>query len=243
MRFSYFLLISLLAVCSSGSKMHSPKKLLTKHPANAKTALLKYTGSIKGSFAGDDVTYQDYNVNLDIGIELIFDSSIGLRGDFTFVTSINGKNVMTHNALFYKFSKPYQTIFYSYNNRTTEVTQQAGVDPNPGNDENLKWVGTANIDSFSCIILNHKTGKTGEENYWMSTSVPGFKQLCQILKSIDPSLMSPITGTVFNYGGLVRMTMNETTQNGQATAVLNLTEAQTDLKFRLRPSDFEVPTK
>ena len=222
MRFNYFLLISMLALCSAGSKMHSTKNFLAKHKTNAKTVLLEYTGSLTGSLA-----------NFAIGAQISMDTTIGLRYDVTFQ---NGNSVLSHVAFFYKFSSPYQLIYYNYLNHKTEVIKQTANDP--GND--IDVVGTDQIDSFSCTHLNH-TQDHGSEDYWMSTSVPGFSQLCQILKYLDPSLMSSITETIFNWGGLVRLRMVSTDPKAQTTMVLNLIEAQTGVRFSTK--EFNVPSK
>lgn len=220
MQLKNFLLISLLAFCSAGSKTHLPKKILPPHTTNAKTVLLEYTGNLTSPVA-----------NITIGAQLSIDTSIGFRYDVTFQ---NGNRVMSHVALFYKFSNPYQTIFYNYLNHKTDVIKQTAEDAG----SNVDVVGTDQIDSFPCTHLNH-TGDHGSEDYWMSKSVPGFSQLCQMLKHIDPSLMSSISETVFNWGGLVRIRMVDTYSNAQTTMVLNLIEAQTGLRFGR--STFEVP--
>jgi hypothetical protein len=218
-RLKSFLLIALMALCSAGSKKH-PLKDLIAHTTNAKTVLLEYTGSVTGSIA-----------NFAIGAQLSMDTSIGFRYDVTFQ---NGNSVLSHVAFFYKFSTPHQTIYYNYLNHKTEIIKQKAGDSN----NNVSVIGTDQIDSFSCTHLNH-TSKHGSEDYWMSTSVPGFQQLCQVLKYIDPNLMSSITETIFKWGGLVRIRMVDTYSNGQTTMVLNLIEAQTDLVFE--PTTFDVP--
>jgi Domain of unknown function (DUF4412) len=222
MRLKYFLSISLLVLCSAGTKPHPIKNLFKKHITSAKTVLLEYTGSLSNPFA-----------NITIGAQLSLDTSIGFRYDITFQ---NGDRVLSHNALFYKFSSPYQTIFYNYLTHKSEVIKQKEADPT----NNVTVIGKEKIDSFSCTHLNH-TGDHKTDDYWMSKSVPGFSQLTQILKHIDPGLMASINETIFNWGGLVRIRMVDTTPNAQTTMALNLIEAQTGLEFK--PSDFEVPKK
>mgnify|MGYP003949092755 CR=1 FL=1 len=217
-----FLLVVLLALCSAGPKIDPGKKITAKPVTSAKTVLLEYTGSLSSSFA-----------KITIGAQLSLDTSIGFRYDVTFE---NGDRILGHTALFYKFSSPDQTIFYNYLNHKTEVIKHKATDP--GN--NVTVVGKEKIDSFSCTHLNHKSGH-GSEDYWMSTSVPGFSQLTQIFKQINPGLIASINETIFNWGGLVRIRMIDTTPNGQTIMNLNLIEAQTGLVFR--PTDFDVPKK
>lgn len=221
MHMKSFLLISLLALSSAKSKMHPTKNLLVTQVINEKTVLLEYVGTLTGSFA-----------NYNIGVQLILDTSIGFRYD---VTIQNGNAVLSHAAIFYKFSNPYQSIHYNYLNRRKEIIKQTSGKPN----NNVNVVGKETIDSFACTHLNH-TGDYGSEDYWMSTSVPGFQQLIQILKFINPAFMSYMNETIFKWGGLVRIRMVANYPQAQTTMVLKLIEAQTGLVFQ--PSEFEVPS-
>lgn len=221
MHMKSFLLISLLALSSAKSKIHPTKKFLSSHITNAKTVLLEYIGTLTGSFA-----------NYTIGVQLTIDTSIGFHYD---VNIQKGNAVLSHAALFYKFSNPYQSIHYNYLNRKKEIIKQTSGKPN----NNVNVVGKETIDSFACTHLNH-TGDYGSEDYWMSTSVPGFQQLFQIFKYINPALMSSMNETIFKWGGLVRIRMVANYPQAQTTMVLKLVEAQTGLVFQ--PSEFEVPS-
>ena len=202
-------------------KPYDNSALLPKHASFSKTALLAYIGSIKGPTA-----------NFTIGVHVIMDSTIGLRYDIAFEV---GQKVLSHIAFFYKFSNPYQMVYYNYLNHKTEVIKGGGS----GNDPDLVVVGTEKIDSFSCTHL-YVGNKHESHHYWMSTSIPGFCQLANKLYSIDPGLeLMAINQTIFNWGGLVRV-KTSSTDNGQTTTLeLNLAEANTNLVFK--PSEFEVP--
>jgi hypothetical protein len=215
-----FLVIALLALCSAGSKTHLEKRLPANRTANGKTVLLEYTGSLSSIYA-----------NFTIGAQLSLDTSIGFRYDITFQ---KGDKVLSHDAVFYKFSNPHQTIFYNYLNHKKEVNQEKPGDPNT----NVTVVGKETIDSFSCTHLRHHSGQ-GSEDYWMSKSVPGFSQLSQVLNHLDAGLMASLNETIFNWGGLVRIRMVDSAPSSQTTMVLNLIEAETGLEFQ--PSTFEVP--
>jgi hypothetical protein len=217
-----FLLIVVLALCSAGSKTHPGKRLPANHTATGRTVLLEYTGSLSSIYA-----------NFTIGAQLSLDTSIGFRYDITFE---KGDKVLSHDAVFYKFSNPHQTIFYNYLNHKKEVNQEKPGDPN----NNVTVVGKEIIDSFSCTHLQHQSSQ-GSEDYWMSKSVPGFSQLSQVLNHLDAGLMASLNETIFNWGGLVRIRMVDTAPGAQTTMVLNLIEAETDVLFQR--NTFEVPTK
>lgn len=143
---------------------------------------------------------------------------------------------MSHIALFYKFSKPYQSIFYNYLNHNSEVITYKQSE----GSAKVNVVGKEKIDSFPCTHLQH-TNDHGSEDYWMSTSLPGFAQLAKTLNTINPMLMASVDETIFNWGGLVRLQMVSTTKQGTTTMLLNLIEAATGLNFSAK--DFEPPSK
>ena len=202
-------------------KPYNKSELLPKHAPLPKTALLAYIGSIKGPTA-----------NFTIGVHVIMDSTIGLRYDIAFEV---GQKVLSHIAFFYKFSNPYQMVYYNFLNHKTDVIKGGGS----GKDPNLVVVGTEMIDSFSCTHL-YEDKKHESQHYWMSTAVPGFYLMAIKLNNIDPGLeLMAINQTIFNWGGLVRV-KTTSIDNGQTTTLeLNLAEANTHLVFQ--PSDFEVP--
>jgi hypothetical protein len=213
-----FLIAALFFLSSAGTR-----HLTMKHATDENTFLLKYIGKMTGPVA-----------NFSIKAQLSMDSSIGFRYDVSFQ---NGTAVLSHIAVFHKFSSPYQTTFYNYLNHKSEV-----IKPTASNaSNNVEMIGKEKIDSFSCTHLRHAADNRSED-YWMSTAVPGFSQLCQILKHIDPSLMSSINETIFNWGGLVKIRMVSSYPNEQSsTFTLNLIEAKAGLVFQ--PTYFDVPGK
>jgi len=76
----------------------------------------------------------------------------------------------------------------------------------------------------------------------MSTSVPGFKQVSNVLNRIDASLkIMVINQSIFNWGGLVKLKMKAVEKGGQSTTfTLNLVSAQAGIPVNL--AEFEVPT-
>jgi hypothetical protein len=224
MRNNCFLFIPFIFLFSmTPGKQISKAELFAKHSLNSKTVLLEYLGSLTGPGA-----------NFKIGAQIQMDSSIGFRYDVTFQT---GTKVLSHIAIFYKFSSPYQTIYYNYLNHKSQVIKGGGS----AKDPDMAVVGIEKIDSFTCTHL-YKGNDNEKQHYWMSTAVPGFFQLVNKMYSIDPGLeLMAINQTIFNWGGLVRLNTTSNT-NGKITSfTLNLVEAQTGLIFP--PSDFNVPTK
>jgi hypothetical protein len=75
----------------------------------------------------------------------------------------------------------------------------------------------------------------------MSQNVPGFSQLTNAVNKISPGLMNmAISGTVFQWGGLVRMVGDYSNSKGSVHLDLNLLEASKNLN--LPASDFDVPS-
>jgi hypothetical protein len=212
-------------MCSAGLIMHPAKNKPLQGPALAgHTALLQYGGALTATGS------------TNIGVQVEMDSAVGIRFDITFEY---GTTVLSHLAFFYKFSNPYQTVNYNYLNHKITIIKNDGSVGGP--DVNV--VGQENIDSFPCTHLEQSNGHETQD-YWMSTSVPGFLQVAKILGSIDPQLViMAINQGIFNWGGLVKLKMRSTDPDtGQTTTLaLTLIEARTGLTF---PStDFDPPSK
>jgi hypothetical protein len=223
MQFKSFLLIPLFGLCTGGLVMHLAKnQAVSERLDDQKTFLLKYTGSLDG--------YR----NMGVGVQIAVDTSIGFRYEVTF---LNGSAVLSRVAFFYKFSNPYQLIEYNYLTHKQQVNKSKGS--NKGED--LSVVGQEKINTYACTHLQKKD-KHEQEDYWMSKTVPGFKQLSQKLKNIDPNLaMMAINETIFNWGGLVRAKKLAVEDDGKTVSFnLTLVEAQTGLAFTEK--DFEVPS-
>jgi len=214
-----FLLLVPIALCSAGLKVPDHVKNST---VDGNGVLLVYTGNINGT------------MSMDIGIHVEIDSSVGVRYDVVFE---KGNNVMSHVALFYKFSDPLKTIIYNFVTHKSIVNTCCGV--TAGDGMNVKVVGNDIIDSFSCTHLQGiNNSVNGQENYWVSTQVPGYLKLLKILNNISPGLQQMfVNGNIFQWGGLVKLSH---TSNGQEYANVRLVEANSTMTFPA--SDFDVPS-
>ena len=85
-----------VVLCSAGVISPDHAK---KNNTDGNGVLLVYTGNMSGT------------MSLDIGIHVEIDSSVGVRYDVVFE---KGSNVMSHMALFYKFSDPLKTVIYNF---------------------------------------------------------------------------------------------------------------------------------
>jgi hypothetical protein len=177
-------------------------------------ALLEYIGTVSNGYS--------------LGIQVAIDTTIGVRYEFTMQ---NGTAVLDHIAIFYKFSNPYQSVLYNFVTHKSHVIKYGGPSDS---DPNVEVVGKENIDSFPCTHLQHGGGSDEISDYWMSPTVPGFSKLVNALKAINAELT--FSGTIFNWGGLVRWTITSKTINME----LHLIEANTDVQ--LQPKTFEVPS-
>jgi hypothetical protein len=227
--FKNFLLLSTVVFCSSvpGNNETGSKKIMPDPIAHGAQVLLVYTGSLAGA------------KNFNVGIHIIMDTSIGFRYDVAFE---NGAAVMSHVAIFYKFSNPTQTVTYNYRTHTSTVNNCC---KSSDRDPQLSIVGQETVDSFSCTHLQHtstSTNFTEVADYWVSTKLPGFQQLASVLNSLKSTVpIMPIDKTVFKWGGLVKMMTTYSDQkHGTQQSTLQLREANTDIQ--LRASDFDVPT-
>jgi len=221
MRKNFFLLIVPLTLCSMhpiNSNTH--RKHAPDGTKDYPTAVLKYSGTIEGY------------ANVNVGIRVVLDTSIGLRYEVTY-----SGPVTSHVAIFYKFDKPYQTIFYNYLKHTSKVIKKEGS----ANEPDVSIIGKETISNYACTHLQH-SNENETQDYWMSTSVPGFKQVSNVLNRIDASLkIMVINQSIFNWGGLVKLKMKAVEKGGQSTTfTLNLVSAQAGIPVNL--AEFEVPT-
>lgn len=187
-------------------------------------ALLAYIGSVRGMAA------------YDIGIQVAIDTTIGVRYEVTFE---KGTAVMSHVAIFYKFSNPYQTVLYDFLTHKATVNKNGG---SPDSDANVEVIGAETVNNYSCTHLQHGGGTNEVSDYWMSPNVPGFSKLVNTLKTISPNLPAlAFSGTVFNWGGLVKWTVSDVVQGETMNMELHLREANTDIT--LSSKTFDVPSK
>lgn len=203
-------------------KKNGSHSTAAKHATISKQVLLVYVGSRTGK------------VNVDFGIHIEMDTSIGMRYD---VTVEQGTAVLSHVAFFYKFATPHQSVMYNYATRTATTNDWGGYN---ARDQKLAVIGQEQIDNYSCTHLQQENTPSVSD-YWMSQTVPGFSQFANILTKLDPGLRAmAINGTIFNWGGLVRMKSVFSTEKATSTVTLKLQEANTDIDF---PStDFDVPS-
>jgi len=192
-----------------------------KKATRSKQVLLVYTGSLAGA------------TNFDIGVHIEMDTAIGFRYDVTFE---KGTTVMSHVAIFYKFSKPTETITYNYRNHSVSINDCCG---SPDSDPQVSVMGMETVDNFPCTHLQHtstSTNFTEVADYWVSTKLPGFQQLAGALNKLQMT----INKTVFKWGGLVKMITTYSDKKGTRQGTLQLREANTDIE--LPASDFDVPS-
>lgn len=223
-QFKFLLLLLSIAFYSAGKGVLKGKMKNDLPKGNG--VLLVYTGSLNSPMM---------NMNISVGIEI--DSSIGVRYDAVF---LRGSNVLSHMAIFYKFSKPKRSVYYNYLTHKSEVLSNSGE---TGGDPQVTVIGNEVMRSYSCTHLQYKDDDETDD-YWMSKQVPGFLKLMNVLKNISPDLPGlAINGTVFQWGGVVKFThksVNGTT--GQTVNVsLQLTEVNSTMNFPA--SDFDVPSK
>ena len=79
----------------------------------------------------------------------------------------------------------------------------------------LTWKSseTETVNNYPCTHLQHGGGTNEVSDYWMSPNVPGFSKLVNTLKTISPNLPAlAFSGTVFNWGGLVKWTVSDVVQ-------------------------------
>jgi len=171
--------------------------------------------------------------SLQVGIHVEIDSSTGVRYEVAFE---NGSNVMAHTAFFYKFSDPTESVIYNYLTHKSTVITCCGP---ASAGANVKAVGTVVIDSFPCTHLqsvnyNERSG----EDYWVSTQVPGYSTLLNVLNGISPGMEQMfIEGNIFQWGGLVRMT-----GKGPGGMVANIKIVEANATMSFPATDFDVPS-
>lgn len=219
----------ILSVAQPGLSHHSEIDKIHRLQKDGNGILLVYSGS----FNSPQFTY-------DIGIHFEMDTSIGASYQVTF---IKGQNVLSHLAIFYKFSNPDQSTIYNYLTHQSYVSYNTRGTGNPRVDV----VGSGNIDQYSCTHLQHlntNENYTSRDDYWMCKDLPGFQAIVKALNQLYTSAGSlMIDGTIFKWGGLVKLThYYEDKKTGlKQSAVINLVEANAAMNFPAQ--DFEVPSK
>ncbi len=213
-----------LALCSAGLvSFNYPKH----KAAAAKGILLVYGGSMSGA------------VNIGIGIRVEIDPSVGVRYEVVFW---KGTIALSHMAVFYKFADPNDIIFYNFLTHKSISNKCCG---SAGDGSNVTVVGKDVIGTYSCTHLRGANSTANdEEDYWVSTQVPGYTKLTNILNNLGPGVSEmAISGTILQWGGLVKLKHRFTDpQSGKfSNADLNLSEANPAMSFPA--SDFNAPSK
>lgn len=197
---------------------------------NGNDVLLVYTGTISSKY-----------LSFDAGIHFEMDPSVGMRYEVVYE---KGSNVLSHIAIFYKFSSPYQTILYDF------LTHQSTINfssPSSDEDKNLDVIETSAIGTYNCTHLQKK-GASDQDRYeatdfWMSKQVPGFPEVLNALKKMDPDMLMGITQAVFKWGGLVKVTMTSIDKKRGETANANIELQEANSTMSFNATNFDVPKK
>lgn len=184
--------------------------------------------------------------DLDMAINVSIDSSIGVRYEVTFtrVTYPADKRLVTliaHVAIFYKFSNPYQSVQYNFLTHKSTVNKGGG---SPDSDPDVEVIGKETVNTYLCSHLQHGKAPDEVSDYWMSPSVPGFSKLGNALKTINSGLPSmAFSGTIFNWGGLVKWTSYRIDESTGAAIKLDLHLQKANTDVTLPSKTFDVPSK
>jgi len=224
-----FFLLALAIVVTSLSPRPSEiskRSIVNGNKPSGGQALLKYTGTTSGF------------LNLSIGIQVAIDTNIGFRYEIAFK---NGTHELSHIAIFFKFSHPDQSIVYDFLTHKSTVNKDAW---SPDSDANVDVIGTETVGKYSCTHLQHGGGTEEINDFWMCASVPGFPALVLKLLAINELLPAlAFSGTIFRWGGLVKMSHNfvDPKTGAAQKAEIHLVEANADVK--LSSNTFDVPSK
>jgi hypothetical protein len=226
---SFAFLICMLSLSEPGVSDHLGINKNHPYKKDGKGVLLVYAGS-----------FQSPQFSYDIGIHFEMDSSIGMSYQVTFE---RGGNVLSHIAIFYKFSTPNQTILYNY------LTHNSSISYNNGSEgiAQVDVMGSETIGKYSCTHLQNldtDDDHTSKDDFWMSNDLPGFQAITNVLNQLNSGQEAiSINGSIFKWGGLLKMThYYEDKKTGDTqNAVINLVEANTAMDFPA--SDFDVPSK
>jgi len=179
---------------------------------------LQYEGNITGQ------------QNIMLGLRFEIDSTIGLRYD----CEMKLPNGFSHMVIYYRFDNPNKCILYNYVSRQKTVLSGGGA---ADNSADVSVVGKELVNGYNCTHLRQVSGKKEVFNYWMSTDLPGYRTLLNILPAIKADYaMHDINTSIFKWGGLVKV------RGGDPDAQLNLDITQALLDTTFLPSDFQVPS-
>jgi hypothetical protein len=192
----------------------------------AARVVLDYNGSVTGA------------ESMWMRIEVTIDTLVGVRYE---VKLTRGGSVFSHVALFYKFSNPQQAIFYNFITHKSTVSKDKG---SPDSDANVDVVGKETVSAYACTHLQHGAGTNEITDYWMSQQRHGFLELTNSLKTISAGLPAmAFNGTIFHWGGLVKMKIIDTDPKTGKTLNMDLHLANARINIPLPLNTFEVPSK
>lgn len=226
------ILFFLLSSLKPGLPNHVASKSDHCHKAKGNGVLLVYIGNLESPQAPFD----------QMGVRIEMEPSIGLRYEWTFERA---DNVVSHGALFYKFSKPNQTIIYNFLTHDVEINS-GGNDKGAGSSK-VEVVGSEAVGKYACTHLQDiekNTNSVSRTDYWMAGNIPGFKEIISALNKANAGMnISMLDASVFNWGGLAKWKYyGEDKKSGmEISADLNLAEANPNMDFPTK--DFEVPGK
>jgi len=206
--------------------------LSSSHPKSSETSGTRIIGGkqITLAYQGSITTSEGNGL---IGVVVYIDTTIGVRYEMT--------NGISHIAIFYKFSVPYQTVLYNFNTHKSEVVKANG---SKDSGQELDLIGTENVSGYSCTHLQHGGGTNEVWDYWMSPNIPGFSKLVNALKRINPGMPAlAFNGTIFNSGGLVRWKIYSVDKQSGETINLELHLTSANTKVHLPATTWEVPAK
>jgi hypothetical protein len=225
--FKIFLLVLAIILSSLRPRPSetSESRIINDNKTFGNQALLDYVGTVSAP----------KGMGGHIGIQVSINTTIGVRYELT--SNIGGAK--SHMAMFYKFSKPYQTVFYNFVTHKSTVMKGSGsIDPDP----DVEIVGKEKMNTYSCTHLRHRGGTEEISDYWMSEKIPGFSEIVLALMAINQYLPGQaFSGTIFQWGGLVKMTDNFESQGQSVNFELHLQKANTNVT--LPSSTFDVPSK
>jgi hypothetical protein len=225
---AFAILIFMFSRAEPRSRGHSETIKNYANHKKGKGVLLVYNGSFKSP---------QFSYGIDIHFEM--DTSIGMSYQVTYE---RGDNVLSHVAIFYKFSQPNQSIIYNYLTHHSSVSYNNGGEGDP----HVDLVGLETIDKYPCTHLQNLVSNSehiSKDDFWMSKNLQGFQAIIKVLNQLNSNAGSlVISGTIFKWGGLVKMThyYEDKKTGAKQNAIINLVEANPAMDFPA--SDFDVPS-
>lgn len=229
----YFLLIPAFLIASGGNKNYLGKTIYSKQKVEVpnvnagKGILLSYLGSMSGP------------INQQVSINMEIDPAIGFRTDLVIE---NGDQVVGHHAFFIKYSDNNNGYAYNYlTHKVNALPVQKGANGSP--DDDLIVVGQKTMLGYPCTHLRVDNSKDREndEDYWMSTAVPGYKTLSDLIIKNFNKIPGSNSKLLSSWGLLVKYSGVVHDKNGGIYLQANTTLHEANPNMSFPASDFEVP--